>query len=141
MSKIYYREGYKYQLHVSYEVQTGITGQAAIIPDPNSTIPWVQLFQDGLLRIKAGYAWDGPSGPAIDTRDFMRGSLVHDALYQLMRASKLDQETRPVADELMYRLCIEDGMNHTYATICMEAVKEFAAYAAAPQREKVLTAP
>ena len=28
-----------------------------------------------------GYAWDGPSGPTIDTPDAMPASLVHDGLY------------------------------------------------------------
>jgi len=39
----------------------------------------------GQLIIDEGYEWDGPSGPAIDTDNFMDGSLVHDLLYQLMR--------------------------------------------------------
>jgi len=44
---------------------------------------------DGGLLIKAGYSWDGPSGSAIDTKNFMQGSLVHDALYQLLRENIL----------------------------------------------------
>jgi hypothetical protein len=41
-----------------------------------------------------GYAWNGPSGPTLDTRNFMRGSLVHDALYQLMREGRMDNGLR-----------------------------------------------
>lgn len=63
------------------------------------------------LIVKAGYAWDGPSGPTIDTLNFMRGSLVHDALYQLMRLGHLDKNTyRIFADRELQRICNEDGM-------------------------------
>jgi hypothetical protein len=30
------------------------------------------------LNILEEYCWDGASGPAIDTQNFMRGSLLHD---------------------------------------------------------------
>ena len=46
-------------------------------------------------------AGDGPSGPAIDTKNFMRASLVHDALYQLMRLGTLDKSRRQYADRLL----------------------------------------
>lgn len=42
----------------------------------------------------------------------MRGSLVHDALYQLMRENHLDEDRwRPTADDILRRLCREDGMS------------------------------
>src|SRR3990167_5137648 len=64
-----------------------------------------------LLYIFEGYAWDGPSGPAIDTKNFMVGALVHDALYQLMREKLLDADKwRETVDEELVRLTKEDGM-------------------------------
>ena len=42
----------------------------------------------------------------------MRGSLVHDALYQLMRESFLDfKKDRDAADRLLKKMCREDGMS------------------------------
>ena len=42
----------------------------------------------------------------------MRGSLVHDALYQLMREGFLDKEVcRALADRLLQVMCIKDGMS------------------------------
>jgi hypothetical protein len=61
-------------------------------------------------RISKGYAWDGPSGPTIDTGNFMRGSLIHDALYQLMRTGNLPTSFRERADLLLRKTCIDDGM-------------------------------
>jgi hypothetical protein len=72
---------------------------------------WLWLGESGQLIVKKGYAWDGPSGPTIDTKNFMRGSLVHDALYQLMRLGKIDKNTyRDAADKELVRICREDGM-------------------------------
>jgi hypothetical protein len=41
----------------------------------------------------------------------MRGSLIHDALYQLMREQHLDIRFRAAADRLLFQLCLADGMN------------------------------
>ena len=41
--------------------------------------------KDSILEIKKGYAWDGASGPIINTQDTLVASLVHDVLYQAMR--------------------------------------------------------
>lgn len=68
------------------------------------------LKKDGKLMIKAGYAWDGPSGPTFDTKSFMRGSLVHDVIYQMLREGLLEHNYRLVADKLLRQMCIEDGM-------------------------------
>ena len=65
----------------------------------------------GDLCIKKGYAWDGPSGPTIDTKNFMRGSLVHDALYQLLRENELPPTCRKFADLLLKDICRKDGMS------------------------------
>ena len=44
----------------------------------------------------------GASGPTLDTDDTMElDSLVHDALYQLMREGCLPQSARKAADKLM----------------------------------------
>jgi hypothetical protein len=77
MSPIRYRSGYKYQLVDASSVEVNIRPAAQIDTD------YIALTADGLLTVKKSYAWDGPSGPTIDTKNFMRGSLVHDALYQL----------------------------------------------------------
>lgn len=62
------------------------------------------------LRAKVGYAWDGASGPAVDTESFMRASLFHDILYQMIREGILPKNFRGEADSLMRDVAIEDGM-------------------------------
>lgn len=71
------------------------------------------IFNENTLKLKIlkGYCWDGPSGPAIDTKDFMRGSLVHDCLYQLIRDGYITSSYRKTADTLLKKICREDGMS------------------------------
>jgi uncharacterized protein DUF1353 len=103
---IQYREGYKYQLAADYRTEIEIRVAQPIVTE------YILLDRDGWLMIRKGYAWDGPSGPTIDTKNFMRGSLVHDALYQLMRLDLLDHDTyRDDADRILRRICLEDGMS------------------------------
>jgi hypothetical protein len=106
MECISYKDGYKYQLKESSETIINIR------PDNDITTDYIDLSSEGKLVIKKGYAWDGPSGPTFDTLNFMRGSLVHDALYQLMREEYLDKNKfREPADRLLQKMCKEDGMS------------------------------
>ena len=133
--KIRYREGYKYQLAETYRVYVGIYLPKAIVTE------WLVL-KDGWLTITRGYAWDGPSGPTFDTPDSLRGSLVHDALYQLMRLGLLSREYRQAADDLLHNICVEDGMLHMRAELWEEAVSHFAEAASRAESEPpVLIAP
>ena len=83
-------------------------------------------IEGGVLTTQSHYAWDGPSGPTIDTKTFMRGSLFHDALYQLMRQGRLDRIYRKYADQLLRQICLEDGMNKFRAWYVYHAVRIFA---------------
>ena len=97
---------YKYQLTNNYTITIPIT------PDSDIQAGFVTLTSGGALNIRQHYAWDGPSGIfTIHTKSFMRGSLVHDALYQLMRPSKLNYKVhRETADQILKDICVEDGM-------------------------------
>lgn len=61
--------------------------------------------------MKSGYAWDGASGPVKDCKENMRSSLVHDALYQLLREGALPQELRDQCDAVFRKISIEDGIS------------------------------
>ncbi|MBF0401752.1 MAG: hypothetical protein HQL90_13420 [Magnetococcales bacterium] len=127
MKCITYNGGYKYQLIKDY------TEVIDIIPTAPVSTEYITLDLAGNLTILEGYAWDGPSGPTIDTLTFMRGSLVHDALYQLMREKLLDPETtKDQADRILQRICIEDGMWRLRAWWVYQGVRLFAKHAADP---------
>ena len=66
----------------------------------------------------------------------MRGSLVHDALYQLMRLSALDYKVhRRRADEILKEICLEDGMSSFGVWYVYQAVRLFAEGNARPREE------
>ncbi|MFA7257037.1 MAG: hypothetical protein WC047_05635 [Kiritimatiellales bacterium] len=130
MKSIRYRSGYKYQLVYPYSVEV------IVRPEKNIETRFIDLNTSGLLVIKDGYAWDGPSGPTIDTKNFMRGSLVHDALYQLMRDELLPASCREQADRELHRICREDGMSKFRAWYVLFAVRKFADFAASPESKK-----
>jgi hypothetical protein len=121
---------YEYQLMEPYVFETEWTLPAAIV----TAGKWVALSKTGRLALKKGYAWDGPSGPSIDTKNFMRGSLVHDACYQLMRERLLPQSRRKPADVLLWLICLADGMSRARADYVFHAVRAFGARSARPRK-------
>jgi hypothetical protein len=131
MECILYRKGYKYQLSTRYVTVIDIKPKKAIKTE------YIALTTKGKLTISKGYAWDGPSGPTIDTLNFMRGSLVHDALYQLIREGHLDiDQYRDDADRLLRNLCREDGMSAARALWVYLAVRAAGRPAADPASSK-----
>ncbi len=134
---ILYKKGdYKYRLVETYTVQT------PIYPDEDIETKYISLSTAGLLTLRDSYAWDGPSGPTIDTKNFMRGSLVHDSLYQLMRMGLLNPQTcRGPADRLLRKMCIEDGMSQVRAWWVYRSLYRFGGRAATGPAKPILTAP
>ena len=110
-------EGYKYELltDVMYPVLAGVFIESDYINLVN-----------GILTVKKHYCWDGPSGPTFDTKTFMRGSLIHDALYQLIREGLLDKKYRDYADKLLRVICLDDGMSKFRAWYVYHSVRMFA---------------
>ena len=128
---IKYKSDYKYQLAEGYEIQISIKPKHDINTD------FIDLDTQGNLVVKKGYAWDGPSGPVKDTEENMRASLVHDALYQLMRNDHLKSRThRKAADQEFKQICLEDGVSKFWASVYYKALRKFGKPAASPQNKK-----
>ena len=112
-------KAWKYQLTEPLEVKLGF------MPPDNIDTEFIILRIDGRLLLKKGYAWDGASGPCPDTTNIMKGSLTHDALYQLMRLNLLDRKYRKFADLELRRFCLKDGMNKIWAKVIYWGVRIF----------------
>jgi len=148
---IQYKAGYKYQLvDKEFPIQLPLPPGESIF-EYNSNVeiikvlmgprkgdkshikcgPFLALWPKGKMRIYEGYAWDGPSGPAFDTLNFIVPSKVHDALYQLMRNKVLPLDPyREIADEMMYQMCRDRGMCAPRAWWCKRGVRRFGRKAA-----------
>jgi len=128
---IRYKSDYKYQLASSYEIDISIRPKCDIKTD------FIELDANGKLIVKKGYAWDGPSGPVKDTKKNMRASLVHDALYQLMRSKELSTRThRRAADREFRDICKDDGVSNFRASLYYKALRKFGKPAASPENKK-----
>lgn len=129
-TQIHYKSGYKYQLHKTHQLQVRIR------PEGNIKTRYLSLSVNGDLKIRYGYCWDGPSGPTWDTKTSMRGSLVHDALYQLMRMGFLDHKWKKSIDLLFEEILLEDGMWAWRARLWYRGVQKLAESATLPENMK-----
>ncbi|CAM4186122.1 DUF1353 domain-containing protein [Vibrio neonatus] len=127
---ILYRAGYKYQLAEQFVIKLEVFPPQAI------EMEFISLNLDGWLTIRSGYAWDGPSGPVVDTTQNMRASLVHDALYQLLRCEYLPATAKDTADKIFEQLCINDGVNEFTAHMYYLGLKLGGKPASDPRNQK-----
>lgn len=79
----------------------------------------------GVMIVRAGYLWDGPSGPTYDSQDVLRASLAHDALYELMRRGIIDQVHKKNADDYYHKLMINAGVSPLRARVHLLGLRRF----------------
>ena len=107
-SKINYRKRkfFKYTLQRTVTVDLRVKFTKAVV------VEYFQLTVDGMLTINEGYTWDGTSGPVVDTKRNLRASLVHDALYQMIREGCITPayEVQLLADRIFRAICKIDGV-------------------------------
>ena len=90
----------------------------------NISTPFVSLTPDGVLTLRAGYAWDGASGPTFDTPAVMLAALLHDALYQLATLEKSPKFKR-YADAMLYAIMRANGSYCWRARVWQWMVNKF----------------
>jgi len=125
--KLKYKSGYKYQVVEDFYY--------FIAMEEDIKTRFIELDIHGTLTIRAGYAFDGASGPTWDSKETMKASLVHDALYQLMREGHLSQDCRKATDALLRDIGIQEGMWKIRAWTWYYGVRAFAGGAARGVRE------
>jgi hypothetical protein len=137
-NKIYYESlhKYKYRLYKNYRFNIGIKRFTYLGI-------YLNLYNDGTCILKSGYCCDGPSGPTIDTKTFMRGAFEHDGGYQLIRLGIIPVSFRKHLDKRLRNTCLEDKMNRFRAWYVYHAVRIGGASSAKPgtQCTKVYSAP
>lgn len=129
---IRFQDGFKYQLTEDATIQTKIKPKSYIVTT------FVTLSPEGKLCCKAGFAWNGVSGPTIQRDSNRRGGCFHDALYRLIRFGLLPLECRTEADDLLYAIWIADGMWEWLAKIEIKLLKQFGVASARPSAEPIV---
>ncbi len=126
---------HKYRLVEPYSYNTGFNDLEETVK-----IRHLSLEENGLLKFEKGFTWDGPSGPSVDTLNIMRGSLIHDGIYRLIRNEKIDYNPFKVrADKLLKKICRCDGTFCFRAWYIYIAVRLFGGRSARP--EKIVCVP
>lgn len=98
---------YKYRL--LQDISGWVDLQDKILEKPIHT-KYCSLFTGGRIIGREGYAWDGASGPTIDTQSSMHCSLDHDILWQLIEEGYLDSSWYPVSNDHLESQGRTDGM-------------------------------
>lgn len=101
----YHKGKSRYQLADDYVIDIGFPHSTGLRAD------YVDLSTDGVLSIERGFTWDGVTGLAFNTRNFARASLVHDAIFHLMREVGRDPELHEKADDLFRTIALDDGVH------------------------------
>lgn len=123
-----------YLVEMTWRCDTDIKGKDCWVETPRGGR--ATLNPDGLLTVKAGYLWDGCSGPVIDRKTNMKAGLAHDALYHMCRAGKLSaKELRDECDVLFRELVKEEGGFAFTAWLDYLGLRAGAGYAAKKQPE------
>lgn len=125
-----YGKGYRYRLLADHSRLVPVVGKPEHHEANFLSLVHVPGSSGSYLTIRAGYCWDGPSGPAVDTVNFLRASLIHDALYQLLREGVLSPAARATADRVLREISEEDGMGLVRRWIDWLGVRLFAGPAA-----------
>jgi len=103
-----------YFLTREFSIKTKILGQTVkdyTRTQKDGTKFTINLLPDGTLTISPGFIWNGPTN-FYPYHSMMRGSCVHDGIYELLssKVKALDMKTaKPIADQLLYDLLVEDG--------------------------------
>lgn len=132
-----YKKGYDYWIAEDFVLDIGSRIRPAQ-PGGNS---FVELSAAGVLILRRGYAWNGASGPAINTENWRTASGVHDGLYQLIREGVLTMAHREAADDLMRDILLGKGMFALRALWSHAAVRQFGEMYMRNAPDAVLVAP
>lgn len=132
---LHYTQGYKYRVEADY------TNFIPVFPDSDIITPFYEIHTDGRIVVRAGYAWDGSSGPTVDCPADMAPSLEHDVCAQAMREERLDRKWENTTDDWYAKHCKLNGMDAARARIRRFFLRRFTFYTDPKNKRKTLIVP
>ena len=136
--KIHYRKyGGCFQLAKPVSFYTGFRPKDTVKSESGR----LTLYPDGRLDISEGYVWDGVSGGP-NKKSWLKASLLHDALYQLMRERQIPHATWRRADMEYGAKLKKDGAWQATISMQLWILKKTGGKHARPsKRKKIHSAP
>ncbi len=132
-----YKSGYRYVSQEAVLVDIGSDLHAPL------NAPFASIAAERLC-VMSRYAWDGASFTPFKwfgtAKPLLTPSLVHDALYQLIREGLLDRQYRAAADRLFREMLLARGVWRVVAWAAYWSVRVFGNFAVRktnPVREAV----
>ncbi len=113
------------EVNYKYVLAEDETFKSDIMPPEAIHTDFITLLPNGQMVLKAGYAWDGCSGPTKDDKTNITPSAFHDASYQLFRKGLLSLKWKHIADYDFICMCRERGMWSIRAWYYHKALKRF----------------
>jgi len=98
-----------YKSRRTYILETEECFQTVFRPKDIIVTMFITMYPDGRVIIRKGYSWDGVSGPVRDRPGNLMASLLHDALYQLMREGLVPSKLWAVADGEYFKQLKKQG--------------------------------
>jgi len=95
---ISYKAGHSHKLTEPYSID---------VPIKDTARHDLISLENGRLTIDKGYDWNGVT--TLPTKNRLRASLVHDALYDLLAHKKLHERSKKIIDDIYVNIAIEDG--------------------------------
>ena len=129
--------GYKYQVAPTYfcvNIEPFVKKKERAILNFDVVTDWM-ILKCGFMILKYGFACDGPSGPTVDSDNFMIGAHVHDGYYKLMRMEFIPAKYRKIIDKILYRMNRAAGMNLFRANYIYVNVRAFSGFAIKPKNK------
>lgn len=109
---------WKFQLYQDTAIQTNWYGWLV-------SHPYFDLRPEGLLVVRAGYAWDGASDGLPDTRATLAASLPHDVGAQMQRLGLVSHPKRfKLLNDRWYRkMLLRNGAYRWWAWVQYKAIR------------------
>jgi len=124
-----YIDGFKHQLAEDEYYQSDIEGYWIIDK-------YYTLNGSGVIRAKAGFAWDGATG-SIDTATNMRASLFHDIGCLMVAREQIPYGEIQKVNQMFHNILEEDCMNPMRRWWHFKAVTAHFADGTKPERREV----
>ena len=128
-----YKTGYEHKTNCAWYFDTEVYPPETIETD------LIRLTTKGSVRLRKHFSWNG-ANCCPEFKTSIRGSALHDALFQLLGSGLLDMKWLPQANKEMLKTCKKSGM-WAITRVLIRTGLRIGSRVAIKIKEKILIAP